>query len=164
MYSVLAFVRKIQVFARYHLWAISMIGVTVTTCFVAGGMEINEFGNQLFNSKPIGLNHSLPFINPTTWSDCIGFGVYAYEGIGLILPVQDVTNDPKKYINIVRAVFVSVLIIYLVFGLFMLDSFGSLNTTPLATDFLVTRFAPHYWIANVITVLFMTNLVFTFPL
>lgn len=144
MYSGLAFVRKIQVFAKFHLWACAMICLTCSACVIAGGIEINEFGNQIFNSKPkAGFIRPLPFINPSTWSDCIGFSVYAYEGIGLILPVQNVTAKPENYRKVVQAVFVTCLFFYLFFGLYMLDSFGSLNTTPLATDFLVTRFAPH---------------------
>ena len=36
------------------------------------------------------INKSLPpiyMINPVTWSDAIGFSVYLFEGIGLVLPV-----------------------------------------------------------------------------
>jgi len=107
----------------------------------------------------------LPFINTESWSQCIGFSIYAYEGIGLILPVQDVIEDKSKFINVVRTVFVSFIILYLSFGLFVLDAFGEANkTNPLATDFLATTFSSQIWIADLITIFFMINLIFTYPL
>ena len=34
-----------------------------------------------------GPNQNIYALNPATWTEAIGFSVYAFEGIGLILPV-----------------------------------------------------------------------------
>lgn len=45
MYSLLSFVRNIQVFSKFHLWAITAIVITCSMCIVAGAMELHDFGN-----------------------------------------------------------------------------------------------------------------------
>lgn len=58
----------------------------------------------------------MPLINTASFTDAIGFSVYSFEGIGIILPVMDITSDPKNYYKIVITVILSVIGIYIVFG------------------------------------------------
>lgn len=52
------------------------------------------------------------------WSQGFGFSIYAYEGIGIILPVQAVTKDPDNYFKIVASVILFVAFMFISFGLF----------------------------------------------
>lgn len=78
VFSLLCFVRKIEKFAVTHVFADVMILITVITCVVFGAINLSEEGSRL---------KTVDTINPVTWSTAIGFAVYAYEGIGMILPV-----------------------------------------------------------------------------
>ena len=47
MWSLLAYVRKIQIFASTHVFADVMIVVTLVTCVIYGGINIHNEGSQL---------------------------------------------------------------------------------------------------------------------
>lgn len=46
----------------------------------------------------------------------LGFGVYAYEGIGVVLPIMSVCECPEKFDWILLATFVTLISIYIVFA------------------------------------------------
>ena len=102
---------------------------------------------------------SVPKFNPDSYSDAIGFSVYAYEGIGLIMPVRDVVKYPETYWKIVYAVILTVLLTYICFGQFCVFAWGSDMKTPLISDQL-----PDGFISYTIKLLFSLNLVFSYPL
>lgn len=79
-------VRKIEKFANFHIFADCMILITIITVFVYAGKELSLHGSQL---------DTITKINPTTWSTAIGFSVYYYEGIGVVLPIGEVTAKPE---------------------------------------------------------------------
>jgi len=45
---------------------------------IYGTMDLNKHGSRI---------SEVDVINTKTWADAIGFSVYAYEGIGVILPI-----------------------------------------------------------------------------
>ena len=77
MFSMLCFVRKIEVFAATHIFADVMILLAIVTIVSYGSVEIKDHG----------LKSDVEFLNYKTFTDAIGFSVYAFEGIGMILPV-----------------------------------------------------------------------------
>lgn len=87
VFTSLSFVRKIQKFAKTHIFAIIMIVLTVIIIIIYGAINLKAEGSHM---------HTVPFIEPKTWTDAIGFSIYSFEGIGLIIPVSDVTATSKK--------------------------------------------------------------------
>ena len=88
-----------------------MIVITLVVCMVYGGIRLSD------NKNPPGSQLSrVPWINTHTYASAIGYSVYCYEGIGVIMPVQDITMNPEQYNTIVYAVIASVAIIYVIFG------------------------------------------------
>ena len=57
-------------------------------------------------------------INTSTFLNVIGFSVYAYEGIGVILPIMEIAEDKERYPVIVFIVITTVFVLYTVFGEF----------------------------------------------
>jgi hypothetical protein len=92
-----------------------MIMVTIITVMVYAAVNLNDGGNRL---------NTIYAVNPVTWHTSIGFSIYTFEGIALVLPVQDVTAQPKKYPSILKAVVSSACIIYVIFGYFCCVSWG----------------------------------------
>lgn len=78
----------------------------------------------------------LYLINPITWTDAIGSTVFLFEGIGVILPIYDVTADKKRFPTVFTVQFVSVAIVELSFSLFCVFSWKSKIASPLITDLL----------------------------
>ena len=60
----------------------------------------------------------------------IGFAVYTYEGIGVILPVYEICAVPEKYTQITFAVMTTVFVSYVAFGEFTYFIYGSKLSHP----------------------------------
>ena len=84
IYVPLVFVRKIEVFAVTHLFGDVMIILTMVVICIYAGIDVGKGGWQ---------GASLQAFNPSLWPDAIGFSVYTFEGIGIILPVMDITEN-----------------------------------------------------------------------
>ena len=50
--------------------------------------------------------------------------MYAYEGIGVILPIQDITADKENYYKVLVMVVSSIAVLYIVFSLLTIYAFG----------------------------------------
>jgi proton-coupled amino acid transporter len=85
LFAALCFVRKIEVFAITHVFADLMIVLALVVIVWYGIINLDEKGR----------NTGVPFINTKTYTDAIGFSVYAFEGIGMILPIQDITKNQE---------------------------------------------------------------------
>ena len=133
-----------------------MICLTLVSVITAGVLALKKNGSQLV--KP-----DLAFINMSSFAGSIGFSVYAFEGIGIILPIQDIAADQGSFRCMVFATIISTASLYIFFGNYSLNAFGVENKDKaLVTSFLSIYF--NETVADVILVLFMTNLFFTYPL
>ena len=63
-------------------------------------------------------------INPVLWPDAIGFSVYAFEGIGVILPIREVTAVPDQYFKILTITLVFIGLLYVSFPMVCVFAFG----------------------------------------
>jgi len=122
MFTLLCLVRKIQVFAKFHVFANAMIVITVLVVIAYGIKEIGEDD----------VKTPVPAINQ--FGSAIGFSAYSFEGIGLILPVEEITQDKKVYKKIVMLVVFTCCVVYLGFGYFCVQAWESKINTPLITD------------------------------
>ena len=70
--------------------------------------------------------------NVALWPNAIGFSVYAFEGIGIILPIMEMTENKKQYFWILCMVIFFVCFLYLIFSEYCLFAFG--GYTPINTE------------------------------
>jgi proton-coupled amino acid transporter len=109
-------------------------------------------------------------IDPVSFTDAIGFSVYSYEGIGVILPVGQLCAHPEDYKKIVMMVIVTVAVLYISFGMICTIAWGNEIQTPMITDQLPAKNPEtdenpsDIWVSWAIKFLFSLNLVFSFPL
>jgi len=155
VFTLLCLVRKIEKFAATHIFADAMILITLIVVISFATVNLRQTGSRL---------DTVYAFNPVTWSSSIGFAVYAYEGIGMILPVQDITAKPEQYTYVVISVISVTCAIYIFFGLFCNISWGDQLTTPLITDQLTSGDIAPVWVGQLIQILYTLNLLFSFPL
>jgi len=152
IYVPLVMVRKIEFFAVTHLFGDIMIVITlIVVCSYAG-----------INAKDNGWDaKGVTFINSSLWPDAIGFSVYAFEGIGVILPILEVTARPDIYMRTLIITCTIIGFLYVLFSEYCVFSFGPDNlTTPLITDSLPKKSVITY----IVKIAFSLNLVFSYPL
>lgn len=125
IYTPLCIIRKIEVLAPTHVFADIMIVVTLTTLMIYAGIKVNRDG--------WGTN--VPALRESTFLDAIGSAVYSYEGIGVVLPIYEVTKNPERISKNIIAVITVVLALYFIFGFFMLFAYGDLLLeSPIITE------------------------------
>lgn len=107
----------------------------------------------------------LEFINTKYFLDMIGFAIYCYEGVGIVLPVLDITANPKQYPTILMAVMTTVLVVYLSFGEFCYFVYGDdLQSNPIILNNLPIDTTFNKVFISILRILFSINLFFTYPL
>lgn len=72
-------------------------------------------------------------INSATWLSMIGSAIYAYEGIGVVIPLLDVTEKPELFPKILFLVLCTVFGLYTLFGEFCYFVYGDNLKDPLIT-------------------------------
>ena len=115
IYVPLVLVRKIEVFAYTHVFGDIMIIITLVVIFGYAGASLGNNGVQMQGIKPVG----------TLWADAIGFSVYSYEGIGVILPIREVTANKKDYYKLLCITVCFIAFLYIFFGEFTMLAWGS---------------------------------------
>jgi proton-coupled amino acid transporter len=119
-------VRRIEKFAFTYVIADILIFITAITILVFASIHISE--------KKEGWGDGVPAINNSLWFTFIGSSIYSFEGIGVVIPILDVTANPKQFPKILLGVMLTSLILFTGFGEFCLFVYGTeLDKKPLIT-------------------------------
>ena len=152
IYIPLVMVRKIDIFAATHIFGDIMIIVTVIVICIYAGINVSDKG---WDTKGV------VFLNGALWPEPIGFSVYAFEGIGVILPIMEITENKKDYFKVLVVTCCVIGLIYVGFAEYCVFGFGANNLTePLITASL----PPKSIVTYIVKILYSLNLVFTYPL
>jgi proton-coupled amino acid transporter len=102
----------------------------------------------------------IEIINESTWLTIIGSAIYSYEGIGTIIPILEVTENPKQFPKIVLYVLLTNMLLYTGFGEFCMFVYGkSMTGVPLITEMLDGG-----WPVYLIKILYSINVVISIAL
>ena len=72
-----------------------------------------------------GVSQSMIFFNKTDWSLFIGTAIFTFEGIGLLIPIQESMRHPEKFQGSLSGVMVIVTVIFISCGLVCYCAFGA---------------------------------------
>lgn len=129
-----------------------MVLLTVVVCVAYSSASVHNNG---------WLDKGLPLFNNKTWPNCIGFAVYSFEGIGVILPIQDITADKDRYFEVICYTCACITAVYLFFAEFCLYAWYENFTEdkPLITSYLKPN-----WFTDIIKLLFAVQLIISYTL
>ena len=100
----------------------------VADVFILAGL-IYLYG---FNIKQIvdqGGVADIQAFNPSSWTLFIGTAIFTYEGIGLIIPIQESMRKPQQFPAVLALVMVIVTTVFLSMGMLGYATFGSATET-----------------------------------
>lgn len=109
---------------------ISKLGFTalIADVFILLGLIYLYF----FDIKTIVENKGVSDIeafNPASWTLFIGTAIFTYEGVGLIVPIQESMKRPTKFPAVLGAVMVIITFIFLSIGALSYAAYGSATKT-----------------------------------
>lgn len=67
--------------------------------------------------------------NPSTWTLFIGTAIFTFEGVGLIIPIQESMKRPEQFPGVLALVMIIITVIFLSAGALSYASFGSATKT-----------------------------------
>jgi solute carrier family 36 (proton-coupled amino acid transporter) len=99
-------------------------------------------------------------MDPKGISTILGFAVYSFEGIGVVMPILKDTKDKSRFNEILLAALVTVGTVYVVFGIICVSAYGNTMTSPFITEML----PPNNYIVIIIKFAFLVNVICSYPL
>jgi solute carrier family 36 (proton-coupled amino acid transporter) len=67
--------------------------------------------------------------NPSTWTLFIGTAIFTFEGVGLIIPIQESMKRPRNFPSVLAIVMVIITVIFLSMGALSYAAYGSATRT-----------------------------------
>jgi proton-coupled amino acid transporter len=152
-YSPLTWVRRIQKFAKFHIFCdfVVLLAFIIIIFYAFANIAENE-----------GISDDSQQINSDSFIVFLGTSIFVFEGVGIILPIKDICETPKDYPKIVDLVLIFLTVMFLFFSLVNYFSYGDeiLSHAALATSLL----PPGNVLVDIVLILFIINLVITFTL
>jgi len=116
---------------------------------------------QVLTSAKTAGNPVVYKLSTVSYGHAIGFSVYTFEGIGVILPIMDVTAKPEQYFKVLAITVTAIAVLYIVFTEYCIFAYG----IDKLTDPLITASLPaQSWVTYAVKIMFSLNLVFSYPL
>ncbi|CRG88008.1 Vacuolar amino acid transporter 3 [Talaromyces islandicus] len=75
-----------------------------------------------------GVSDIIPF-NANSWTLFIGTAIFTYEGVGLIIPIQESMAHPKKFPGVLAIIMIIITVIFLSAGAVSYAAYGSATRT-----------------------------------
>lgn len=127
IYSPIAWVRNIAKFSFTFMLGNLLIVMGVTFVTVYCFMTMARQG---------GLGEGLQFVNPDSYLNTLGYSVYCFEGIGIVMPVMQSSAEPAQFKSALIAAITTLTVVYIAFGEIGYLTWGSGIDQALATEML----------------------------
>ena len=149
--TLIAWVEDIKKFSATFLVGNLLIFATVITVSVYCFWLLNEQG---------GPGPNIIAYNPDSFWTTVGFAIYSYEGIGIVMPVLAKAREPEKFNKSLIAAIATLCVIFIFFGELTAFTFGDTLTEPFITEMLPAK----NWIVSLIKVAYTGNLICSYPI
>lgn len=150
VYTLLAWVRKIEKFSFVFFLGnfLILIGCTVVVVFCIERLE--QFGVA---EGPVPINY-LEYWN------MIGFSIYTFEGIGVVMPILQACNCPEKFPTLLFWAVALLAVAITGFSEIAYFAYGNELTKPI----ILSIMPKDSLLVNVVKILFCINLACSYPL
>lgn len=121
--TLLTWVRNIAKFSFIFMFANLCIitGATITTCYALA--KIYEDG----------IHSDVSLIKPNGVFTMLGFSIYVYEGIGVLMPIMQACDCPEKFDSILVRAVITLTFFYIGFSLVCNLAWGTMGDKQIIT-------------------------------
>ena len=74
-----------------------------------------------------GLGAGIVAVNSKSMWSTLGYAIYAFEGVGILMPVMQACECPEKYDKILVAALVTLTLAFVVYGTMSYLAFGNMK-------------------------------------
>ncbi|KAL5317754.1 hypothetical protein ACEPPN_014853 [Leptodophora sp. 'Broadleaf-Isolate-01'] len=109
---------------------ISKLGFTalIADAFILIGLVYLYYYDILTIVRQGGVSDIVNF-NPNDWTLFIGTAIFTFEGIGLIIPIQESMKNPKKFPPVLGGVMIIISVVFISMGALSYAAYGSKTET-----------------------------------
>ncbi|TAQ87866.1 hypothetical protein B7494_g3828 [Chlorociboria aeruginascens] len=109
---------------------ISKLGITalIADAFILIGLIYLYYYDILTIVRQHGMSDIINF-NPKDWTLFIGTAIFTFEGIGLIIPIQESMMNPKKFPPVLGGVMIIISVVFISMGALSYAAYGSATET-----------------------------------
>jgi proton-coupled amino acid transporter len=107
---------------------IQKIAIVADVFILAGLLYLYYFDIYTIAAVNHGIADIAPF-NPKSWTLFIGTAIFTFEGIGLIIPIQESMQYPKKFPSVLAFVMVIITVVFTSMGALSYAAYGSKTKT-----------------------------------
>jgi proton-coupled amino acid transporter len=122
---------KMVIFLPFSLMRdISKLGFTalIADAFILIGLAYLYYYDILTLVRQHGIADIVNF-NPKDWTLFIGTAIFTFEGIGLIIPIQESMKNPKKFPPVLGGVMIIITVVFISMGALSYAAYGSKTET-----------------------------------
>ncbi|KAL6716445.1 hypothetical protein ACLMJK_006012 [Lecanora helva] len=91
-----------------------------------GLVYIGYYDSRTLYTHGIG---DIKMFNPQDWTLFIGTAIFTFEGVGLIIPIQESMKQPSKFPSVLAVVMVIIIVVFTAVGALSYAAFGSATKT-----------------------------------
>mmetsp|Transcript_41732 Transcript_41732/g.54960 ORF Transcript_41732/g.54960 Transcript_41732/m.54960 type:complete len:186 (+) Transcript_41732:1065-1622(+) len=115
IFSLLSWVRNLAKLSFTFMLGITLVLITTiyVTCFAIE--RISEQG---------GMAQNVAFLEPSGYLGTLGFTIYSYEGIGIVMPIMATTEKPERFKAMLTYALITLTSIYICFALICYFAWG----------------------------------------
>ena len=107
VYTLLSWVRNLAAFSFTFL--IGTVLIIISCIFVMGKAGVMFFDGSAVPGE-------VPFINSSGVMNTLGFTIYAFEGIGIVMPVLATCENPQDFKSMVTYAYITLVVVFIVFA------------------------------------------------
>lgn len=109
---------------------IGKLGITalIADFFILLGLIYLYYYDILTLVRNHGIGDTIPF-NPQDWTLFIGTAIFTFEGVGLIIPIQESMKKPSEFPPVLAGVMIIITVVFISMGALSYAAFGSATKT-----------------------------------
>ena len=110
VYTLLSWVRNLAAFSFTFLIGTILI---IITCLYVMTVAIGMLAKE---DTPTAAYEGIAFFNASGVMNTLGFTIYCYEGIGIVMPVLATAQNPQDFKRMVTYAYITLMAFFILFG------------------------------------------------